>query len=1017
MKKLALLILLLVGCVSLQAQTASKPASKKLTLTGKVVSSAGEPVIGATIIVEGSKPMIATAAGVDGSYSLTLPSGSVSLTVSSIGYNSRTVPVNNRTKLDITLETEDQQIDDVVVVGYQVQKKVTLTGSVSAISGKDIVKRDAPNLSSALQGLMPGVSVVQASGRPGADGGEITVRGIGSINSRTSPLVLIDGVEGDLNKVDMNSVESVSVLKDASAAIYGSRASNGVILVTTKRGTSEVPQFTYTGYYAITAPTEMPTPVSGAEYMEYMNVAALNSGQSIRFDPAYIAEYKRYGADNWTTFDTNWKKEMLKSSSYMHRHALSVSGKGNVCSYYVDGSYQFQDGLIDNNNFSRKTFRVNTDMNLAKWATFSVDFDAFGTSETVPSITTPEKLIGEALTYTPTLAGINRDGTWGEGLNGYNPIAILRVGGTQKNNVTGFGTKGNLVVKLPYGLEFKSLFSYRFQLDDQKVVIKPYDAYTQGMLKYTYPEDSRDGKVTMYWKKNQQIQFNASLSYKKTFKKDHNFSALAGVQLETLTSQSLSGSRAEFTIPGYEEEMGNGAGTQTSSSARDEWAMLSYYGVLNYNYKEKYLFELTGRLDGSSRFTPDNRWGFFPGGSVAYRISQEPFWLPVEKYVSSLKIRASYAHFGNQWLNDYYPFTSQMTTNLWNGYFFNGEQLLGSIQAKLFNADISWETSKQANIGLDMGFLDDKLSLTFDFFNRDISDLIQIPPIPTFVVYDAPYFNIGKMRARGYDISLTYRNSSKNGNWRYSFTANFSDAKSTILEVADIASSEDLSALRPGELRNAIRGWKTDGFYRDQADIDASPAFNNDKTNLKPGDVKYHDKDGNGSIDYNDVYVLGDASPRYLYSLTANVSWKNFDLSVFIQGVGERMKRYNGAGIIPFDNGRSMFESQTDYWREDNLNAKFPRLSINNKNNYYVSDVWVKNAGYVRLKNVSLSYRIPKKIISKLRLQTARVYVSGQNLFTLSDAFEGFDPEANNAYGSEFYPIMRVFTVGLDLRF
>ena len=312
MKKLALLILLLVGCVSLHAQTASKPASKKLTLTGKVVSSAGEPVIGATIVVEGSKPMIATAAGVDGSYSITLPSGSVSLTVSSIGYNSRTVPVNNRTRLDITLETEDRQIDDVVVVGYQVQKKVTLTGSVSAISGKDIVKRDAPNLSSALQGLMPGVSVVQGSGRPGADGGQITIRGIGSINSSTSPLILIDGVEGDINQVDMNSVESISALKDASAAIYGSRASNGVILVTTKRGKSETPQFTYTGYYAITAPTEMPTPVSGAEYMEYMNIAALNSGQSIRFDPAYIAEYKRYGADNWTTFDTDWKMRCSK---------------------------------------------------------------------------------------------------------------------------------------------------------------------------------------------------------------------------------------------------------------------------------------------------------------------------------------------------------------------------------------------------------------------------------------------------------------------------------------------------------------------------------------------------------------------------------------------------------------------------------------------------------------------------------------------------------------------------------
>ncbi len=1004
MKKLSLIFLFLLVVSSLSAQTRQ--------LKGTINDANGEPLVGATIKETGTNTT--TVSNVNGSFIISLSPNAKTVEVSYISYKPQTFNVQGKNEIQVVLEEDQTYLDEVIVVGYGKQKRVSLTGSVSALTGEEITRRNAPNLSSALQGLMPGVTVVQPSGRPGADGGEISIRGKGSMKSSTSPLVLIDGVEGDMNALDMNAVESISVLKDASAAIYGSRSSNGVILVTTKRGAKSGVKISYSNYFGVTQPTEMPEPITGVEFMQYMNQANRNSGGTTdMFDQHRIDEYEKYGADNWYNFDTDWKKQMLKNYSTTNKHTLSISGGSERINYFVSGSYQYQGGLIDNNDFNRKTLRVNTDMKITSWATLGLDLNIRDNQETTPSQTTPENLIGQALTYSPILAGINSDGTWGEGLNGYNPIAILRNGGERGYEVAETSARGSLVLTPFKGFEASALYSVKLQNDYSSTFIRPYNVYVQGINKYSYPTgSSANGRADEWWKKNVQSQFNAQASYEMKVRKDHELKILGGMQVELLDTKSLNGTRYGFYVPGY-EEMGLGTENPNTGTGHSQWAMVSYYGKFNYSYKDKILLDLTGRYEGSSRFIND-RWALFPGGSLAWRISEEGFYKPIKSIVNEMKIRTSYGEFGNQWLNDYYPYSAPIAVANYHGYFFNDVQSLGAIQKKLHNRDISWEVSKQANVGIDLAFLKNRLFVNLDVYQKRITQMILEPTVPKFVGFDAAYFNVGAMKNQGVDFQVVWRD--KVGGLKYNVTGTFSDAKSTIEELSTLTESGGLNAMKVGSLLSAVRGWETEGFYKNQADIDISPSMI-EKVNVKPGDIKYRDKNGDGVIDNGDLVLLGDGNPRYEYSLNILLEWKEFDFSFFTQGVGERAKRYNGNGIIPFNMGRSMYKSQLDFWTEDNQNAQFPRLSLNNSNNYYASDFWIKNAAYLRIKNVVLGYSIPKNILEKIKLEHVRFYVSGQNLFTFSNTFEGFDPEGNNNYDSSFYPIMRVYTVGLDIRF
>ncbi|GHT12754.1 SusC/RagA family TonB-linked outer membrane protein [Bacteroidia bacterium] len=987
---------------------------------------------GANIVVTGTKTVAIS--DVKGAFSIPMQDGAASLTVSYIGYQTQVVNIQGKNEVSIILQTDNFMMDEVVVVGYGTQKKVHLTGSVSAVSGKEITKRNAQNLSAAMQGLMPGVTVIQASGRPGADGGEITIRGRGSVNSSTTPLILVDGVEGDINAVDMNAVESISVLKDAaSASIYGSRAANGVILITTKRGENNSFKISYNGYVTINEPTTLMEPLSAVEYMQYINEANRNTNgadASPVFAPSKIDEYIKYGADGFYDYDTDWRKEMLKKVALTHKHALTLQGGSDIIKYYIGGSYYFQDGLIDNTNFNRKTLRFNTDSKLASWVKLVLDLNFRNNVSEVPVQATPEQLIGAALTYNPTLGGINPDGTWGEGLTGYNPIAIAKAGGTQQADVTEVSGKASLSLTPFKNFEILARYNVRGLFNETTSFVRPYDTYVQGAYKSTYsnPPSIDGGKRNESWQKTIASQFEFITSYNIDISK-HQFKLLAGMQVEDTGTKYVNASRTGYSVPGY-EELASGSKGIDNGSTHYEWALASYMGRLNYNYAEKYLLEINARYDGSSRFARGHRWGLFPGVSLGWRISEEAFFEPAKQIFDNLKIRLSYGQLGNQWLTSssrgansyYYPYVSTIYTSAYEGYFFNDVQYLGSEQREMYNEMISWEKSTQYNAGIDITLLNKRLDMSFDVFRRIISDLIQEPDVPAFVGYKSALLNAGELQNTGWDLSLTWKDRIGNVGYRASFV--LSDVSSVLTKSYTATAADGANIVKVGLPLNAWYGYRTAGFYQSEQEILDWPAFYNDRANIKVGDIKYIDISGpegvpDGTINAYDREVLADRYPRYEYSLNLSADWKNFDISFFLQGVGKKGVRYAGVGAEPFRNGRNIFRHQLDYWREDNRNAKFPRLtmpSTSSTNNYYISDFWVQNGAYLRLKNMVIGYTLPKQWTTKIGISSARCYISGQNLFTLSHVWEGYDPESYS-YDAEFYPIMRTYTFGIDIHF
>ncbi|MFV0418701.1 MAG: SusC/RagA family TonB-linked outer membrane protein [Dysgonomonas sp.] len=1009
MKKSIFLTLACFLAISLSAQM-------KL-LKGTVKETSGEALVGANIAV--ARTTIGTMTDADGAFSIQVPANTKSVEVSYLGFASKTVNIENKSEINVVLESTDNTLNETVIVGYGTQKKVNLTGSVASVSSEDIMKRNAPNLSSAIQGLLPGVNVIQSTGRPGSDGGAIIVRGKGSLSSSITPLILIDGVEGDMNGLDMSIVESVSVLKDASAsAIYGSRAANGVILITTKRAGENKLRITYNGYAGINKPTELPKPVSGADFMMYQNIANMNRSGQIIYDPERIEDLRRYGPDNWSVFDTNWRKEVMKNSSLVHKHSLSLSGSSGFLSYTASASYQYQDGLIDNNNFSRKTLRLNTDSKITNWLKFSLDINYRENQTKEPSIPYggPDELIVAALTYSPVFAGVNRDGTYGDGMNGYNPIAITQIGGVKNIYTPEIGIKGVLTANPFKGFESLVLLSRRKVEDKIDTFKKAYYTYDKGKHKYTYPDNTTKDE---YWSQFYQTQFTLQSSYENTINK-HYFKVMGGVQTDEYERRDFSASKQGFPYDGF-EELSTGSKIVGASGSRRTKAMLSYFGRINYSFSDRYLLEMTGRYDGSSRFSKANRWGFFPAASLGWRVSEESFFEPLKNKIDNLKLRVSYGKLGNQELPDFYPTMSLFYFGKY--YYFDGKETQGAAISKMAHENITWEKSATTNVGLDMGILRNRFNLTFDVFRRNITDVLLQPSIPKYVGYDAAFENLTDMKSVGWELSLSWKDKIENVN--YSITGMLWDANATYTQTSGLLIDGVLQAEK-GTRVGAMSGFITEGFYQSQEDILNSPTYYNEKELVKPGDVKYKDISGpdgvpDGRITEADMTIIGDSQARYEYSLNLAAQWNNFDISVFLQGIGKKHVFIEGSGARPFYNGRSMYEHQTDFWTEDNPNAKFPRLlmvSSGESNwNYFKSDLWIRSAAYMRIKNVVIGYTLPKKITTKLGIANARIYANGQNLFTKHNSYQGYDPENSFTSSGLYYPVMQTYTFGIDINF
>ncbi len=994
----------------------AQSAIGQISVKGKVTDAQGQALPGATIQISGTT--VGTVSGNDGSYAIQVQNGNAVLQYSFLGFTTQKITVGKQTTINISLNEDAQSIDDVVVVGYGTQKKSTLTGAVSAVSGENLTKRTMPSLSTALQGLMPGVTVQQTSGEPGADGANIRIRGIGSINSNTFPLVLVDGIEMDINQVDMNTVQSVSVLKDgASAAIYGSRASNGVILIATKRGKEGKVKVNYNSSYTIQMPTNMPEVVKAADYLQAELDAWDNAGITVSPDTRIareklIQDQRTLKPDNWNRYDTDWKSATIAKSSAMQNQNMTLSGGGKDVLYFASVSYLNQDGLIKNNSFDRINVRTNTDANIFSWMKLSNEIVYRQSKQITPAISSSKSIINKSLYMLPTLSAVRElDGNWGFGKNGDNPVANAEASGTSSTTRPELLLNSTLTMTPLKNLEILAQYSIRKTEARSTLITKPYVTSLKGIVQGRYP--AQDG-VSESYSQNLRNYYRAQTAY-SLIKAKHNGKIMAGFQAEDNTATSFGASKRGFEMNRYYLDNGDGA-TASASGGASAWSMSSFYGRLNYDYDGQYLLELTGRNDGSSRFGSNLRWGFFPSISAGWVISRENFMQNATSFLDLLKLRASYGTLGNQDIGDY-PYASRIETGY--SYWFDKQLSSGVAQIALSNPAITWEKSRQINFGLDANFFKGKLTSTFDYYIKDVYDMLMVFPVPYYVGLNATYSNAGDMRNQGWEFTATYKNNV--GELNYSVTGVLSNNKNTVTDLKGNTFTDN--SIREGYPRGGYWGYLTEGYFEDWDAVNNSAKLSK---SARPGYVKYKKIDQTAGSDSllitnKDQVYLGDPFPHYEFGLNISANLKGFDFSLFLQGVAKRNVMMSGIGLKPFANGANLFKHQLNSWTPENPNAEYPILvpEANSADNFVTSDKWVRDGAYMRIKNVVLGYSLPKSWTNKIKIDNARLYVSGQNLYTFSNFFKGYDPEVNygGGLGGEFYPIMQTVTFGLDFKF
>ena len=1027
-----LLLAAVVCCwsVALQAQTN--------TISGIVTDQQGTPLVGATVVVKNTSGKFegGGTTTAEGTFSLKAAPGQ-KLSVSYVGYVDKEIEiVTSKTYYTIVLDDAAAAIDDVVVVGYGTQKKVNLTGAVSSIESKQLDNRPIVSVSSALQGLAPGVTVTTQSGAPGADGGSIRIRGINAFGgSLTSPLVLIDGIEGSMDSVDPNLIESISVLKDAaSASIYGSRAANGVILITTKRGTKEKFSITYKGYVGWQDPTSLPDNVNAYEHRYLTNVIAANDRKA-PLDPeaqALLDEEmalfkKNMGKDPDLYPNTDWQDAVLQGSGFTHSHNLSLGIGSERVRMLSTFGYVKQDGIIKNTDYQRFTFRNNADVEFNKKLSMKLDLSfTNGDRNASPYQST---IFNYMNTRSADIPNQFSTGLYnGNGLQGNNPVALMLYGGQNKTNTIRLSGAVSLAFKPFEWLTLEGKIAPQYNTVNRHNFKAPVTTYgdaegTQEITSSSFHTLTESASRTFYG------NYNFLVTAAKNFG-DHSLKLLLGAERNTYDYKFLSAYREVFDYPKYDQITAGGLANLTNDGYRYQWALQSYFGRINYNYKERYLLEANIRIDGSSRFRKENRWGYFPSVSGAWRISEEAFMKDAKDVVSQLKLRASYGTLGNQNIagkdaSQYYP----TSPNLEMGFIGMNDNIYPLVTLNtMANPDIKWETTTITDIGVDLTLFD-RLSITADWYRKMTDGILMTLNLPGVVGFNAPFQNAGKVRNTGWEIGIGYNNHW--GDFTLGVNANLSDVKNEIIDMkGNIASSGVLMNME-GHSVGSIYALKSLGIIKTQEEADWINANCPQFSTVKPGDIRYADTFNDNQITEKDQTIIGSTIPRYTYSLNLNFGWKGISLSAFFQGVGKVDGYLNYYYVMPNYQGGTFRKEHLDFWSESNPNGKTPRLT-NDANNWKDSSFWMKSAAYLRLKNLQLGYTLPKRWTTKIGLKSAFVYVNAQNLFTVTNFWQGYDPEV--AYGADGtgdydavkmggassannYPQVKIYTIGLDLKF
>ena len=1016
-------------------------AEQKKEITGTVKDAKGMPLPGATVFIKGS--IIGSITDSEGRFKINIPSDAKIITISFVGMKTQELAIGGKSTFNVTLEEETIGLGEVVAIGYGTQKKTNLTGAVGQVSGKMLENRGIRNAGQGLQGTVANLNIVTNPGDPGkiGQGSSYQIRGEGSINGG-APLILIDGVQGDLNQINPNDIENISILKDAaSAAIYGARATFGVILVTTKQGFTGKMLVSINSSLSSNSITNFPKVVNSLKYAEVMNEASRNAGIADYFGAEQIARIKQYidkpGSIPTTVPDPtepskwsyslgndniNYMKIYYKDQMLSQKHDVAISGGSGTTDYRFSAGYLDQDGVyaFGNDVYKRYNILGNINTQLNKWLKFRIQtmYNSGVTDEPYPYAGSTGNYFHVAYTRQPQWPFYDPNGHpyW-------TSLKEFFEGARQNTKDEEIKLVGEVIIEPVKGWKINSRYSYDKQLQG----VSAHEAKLYGWDVNNAPyEVYSTNSMTRSFSAKDYKSLEVFSSYDKQIG-NHSITALLGGQMENYNASGLSGYVPNLVtdeIP----SLNTGTGKKDTWDVIDEWGNLGYFGRLNYNYKERYLFEANARYDGTSKFPQGKRWGFFPSVSGGWNIAKENFF-KVEQ-INTLKLRASYGVLGNQQVGNYL-FFSKVPINSNLGWLINGDRPYYIGAPGLVSNNLTWATAKTLDYGLDVNALKNRLSISFDWYSRNTIDMIgPANVLPAVLGVAVPQTNNADMVTTGFEATIGWR-SMIGHDFQYNVQFNLADYVSEISKYNN--PKQLLSTYYKGMKLGEIWGFETAGIIQNDEQL---TKMADQRTYLlnspwKIGDIEYRDLNKDGKIsrgsntlaDPGDQRIIGNNTPRYSFGLITGCSWKGFDFNMFLQGI---MKRDYWLGDIPFFGitgswTQQIYNTTTNYWTPTNTDAYFARPYATSEitKNQLVQTRFLQNAAYVRLKNIQIGYTISKKILSSLKLQKIRVYLSGENLFYLSHIDENFDPERlGGSWGNgKTYPLLRTFTAGINIEF
>lgn len=982
-----------------QTQAAVSQQSGKL-VKGAVTDESGLSVIGANVFIKGTT--VGTITDMEGNFSLEVPSDNDILVISYIGYVEQQIPVKNRKNWSIVLKEDAQNLDEVVVVGYGTQRKGNIATAVTTIKSDVLQNRPVQTVGEALQGQIPGLSVT-AKGAPG-ESPKLQLRGSSVLKSDNSsePLVLVDGVPADFNFLNPEDIESINVLKDAaSSAIYGSRAANGVLLITTKRGKMGKPTFRYNGSVGVNTPMYMPQSISSAEYARIKNEAERNMGRAPIYTDEDISKFAN-GTDLNRYPNTNWL-DLAIQNSVTTRHGLEASGGTEKVRYLVSAGVDHQTGIFPNTQQNVFNVRSSTDISITK--KFGVSFDIRYQLRDMDALNNQEDIYKQLIQADPTMVAYYTDGSYGYNPGFFtNPLVPLYEGGQKYTN----RHEASGIFKLDYeiidGLKFTGIANVKYTFKNEesrarKVFYKNY--FTQEVFE--------NGENSFSDRRDYNAYYNlqALLNYKKSFG-IHNLDILAGYQQESENSDWLKGARSGYPTD-IIWELNPGPKDNWSNDGNGEhWALASFIGRINYDYDNKYILSLSMRSDASSRFAKGSRWSTFPSVAAAWRISQESFMKGTRSWLDDLKIRASWGQTGSATGLGLYPSYTLISTG---GLILNNTyQQIASLKT-IGNQELTWEHSDMLNFGLDVKMLNSRLNFTGEYYIKKTKDILLEMPVPLEYGFGKPNMNVGEVRNKGWELSLSWND--RINDFGYSISGNLSDNRNEVVDLGGTGPWKGSNTYTDVGLPfNSIYGYESMGLFQSDEEVANAPFQN---SNTAAGDIRYKNQNGDDKIDANDRVVIGDPNPHFLYGVNLGFDYKNFDLNMFFQGIGQKDRVIMDNFVRPFFDS-SIFKHHLDYWTPENTGAKYPRIlnKDDGTHNYQQSDYWMINAGYFRMKNLQIGYTIPREILRPAGFDRVRVYFSANNLFTVSDFVPGMDPESEKSVS---YPFARTYSFGLNVQF